>query len=134
MSEDPYLQVAAPPPVPGEGGEVVNPADGEQPPAPEESQATKVINLIKSVGTQALMMYFVMSFFKKPQQQPGDLQYLLSHSSYPHLIAQSGAVATVNSPATNLYQDGMSFDLYVFLSEQEEFGDFQVLFPCTFML
>jgi hypothetical protein len=31
-------------------------------------------------------------------------------------------------PATNLYQDGMSFDLYVFLSEQEEFGDFQVLF------
>ena len=74
MSEDPYLQVAVPPSVPGEGGEVLNPAGEEQPPAPEESQTTKVINLVKSVGTQALMMYFVMSFFKKPQQ-PGDLQY-----------------------------------------------------------
>ena len=76
MSEDPYLQVAVPPPVPVEGGEGVNPADGEQPPAPEESQDTKVINLIKSVATQALMMYFVMSFFKKPQQQQsGELQH-----------------------------------------------------------
>ena len=62
MSEDPYLQVAVPPPV--EGGEGVNPADGEQLPAPEESQATKVINLFKSAATQALMMYFVMPFFK----------------------------------------------------------------------
>ena len=135
MSEDPHLQVAVPPAVAGQGGEVLNPAVEEQPPVPEESQATKVINLIKSVGTQALMMYFVMSFFKKPQQQqPGDLHYLHSHSSQPLLLAQSGAVATVNSPATNLYQDGMSFDLYVYLSEQEEFGDFQVLFWCAFML
>ena len=75
MSEDPHLQVAVPPAEAGEGGEVLNPAVEEQPPVPEESQATKVINLIKSVGTQALMMYFVMSFFKKPEQQPGDLQF-----------------------------------------------------------
>ena len=32
----------------------------------------------------------------------------------------------MKSPATNLFQDGMSFDMYVYLSEQEEFGDFQV--------
>ena len=34
----------------------------------------------------------------------------------------------MKSPATNLFQDGMSFDMYVYLSEQEEFGDFQVCF------
>merc|ERR1740137_281218 len=58
------------------------------------------------------MMYFVMSIFKKApaQQQAGT----------------DGAVATVKSPATNMYENGMTFDLYVYLSEQEEFGDFEV--------
>merc|ERR1740137_378141 len=58
------------------------------------------------------MMYFVMSIFKKPQpQQPAETD---------------GAVATVKSSATNMYENGMTFDLYVYLSEQEEFGDFEV--------
>ena len=34
----------------------------------------------------------------------------------------------MKSPAINMYENGMTFDLYVYLSEQEEFGDFEVLF------
>ena len=73
MSEDPYLQVAGPP------AEVVNP-DGEgEPAAPEESQSTKIFNLVKSVAMQAMMMYFVMSIFKKPQpQQQGNILQVFS--------------------------------------------------------
>ena len=29
-------------------------------------------------------------------------------------------------PATNMFEDGMGFDMYVFVSEQLEFGDFHV--------
>jgi len=107
MSEDPYLQVAGPP-----ADAAVVPDGGDQPAAPEESQATKMFNMVKSVAMQAMMMYFVMSIFKKApaQQQAGT----------------DGAVATVKSPATNMYENGMTFDLYVYLSEQEEFGDFEV--------
>eukprot|EP00092_Neocalanus_flemingeri_P039654 GFUD01043186.1.p1 GENE.GFUD01043186.1~~GFUD01043186.1.p1 ORF type:complete len:633 (+),score=190.98 GFUD01043186.1:50-1948(+) len=111
MSEDPYLQVAAPPSPAGEGG-AVEPA-GEQPPPPEQSQSEKIFGTIKSVAMQAMMMYFVMSFFKgKPQEQKAG--------------SETGVTAPMKSPATNLFNDGMSFDLYVYLSEQEEFGEFQV--------
>ena len=69
MSDDPYLQVAAPLSPAGEGGAVsLAEGDHDQPP-PEESQSAKIFNTIKSVAMQAMMMYFVMSFFKKPQQQ-----------------------------------------------------------------
>ena len=72
MSEDPYLQVAGPP------AEVVNPdGEGEPAAAPEESQSTKIFNLVKSVAMQAMMMYFVMSIFKKaPAQQQGNILHL----------------------------------------------------------
>jgi len=110
MSDDPYLQVAAVPPSPAGG---MAPAEGEQAPPPEESQSAKIFNTIKSVAMQAMMMYFVMSFFKKPQQQQ-------------QAGSGTGVSTPMKSPATNLFSDGMSFDLYVYLSEQAEFGDFDV--------
>jgi len=86
-------------------------APGNQPP-PEQSQSERIFATIKSIFMQAMMMYFVMSFFKKPQQQQDG--------------SQAAASPNMKSPATNLFQDGMSFDLYVFLSEQEVFESFQV--------
>jgi hypothetical protein len=37
-----------------------------------------------------------------------------------------GAVSTGRVPATNLFQEGTLFDLYVYVSEQKEFGEFHV--------
>ena len=72
MSEDPYLQVAGPP-----ADAAVVPDGEDQPAAPEESQATKMFNMVKSVAMQAMMMYFVMSIFKKaPAQQQGNILHL----------------------------------------------------------
>jgi hypothetical protein len=35
-------------------------------------------------------------------------------------------VSTGRVPATNLFQEGTLFDLYVYVSEQKEFGEFHV--------
>lgn len=78
--------------------------------APEESTTEKVIGTIKSVGMRALIFYFFMQFFKKPATTP-----------------EGGDVAKpVRAPTTNLFSEGMSFDLYVYASEQQEFGEFKV--------
>jgi len=60
-----------------------------------------------------MMFYFIMSFFKgKQQPAPG--------------AGEAGGVAKpMRGPATNLYSEGMGFDLYVYLSEQEnDFAEF----------
>jgi len=89
-------------------------ANGQQAGAaagPEESPAAKMMETIKSVGMRALIFYFVMQFFKKPATTP------------------EGGTAVgkpVRAPASNLFSDGMSFDLYIYVSEQQEFEEFQI--------
>merc|ERR1719225_1648861 len=59
---------------------------------------------------RALIFYFVMQFFRKPVTTP-----------------EGGAPGKpVRVPASNLFTDGMGFDMYVYLSEQEVFSEFNV--------
>merc|ERR1719225_1601407 len=59
---------------------------------------------------RALIFYFVMQFFRKPATTP-----------------EGGAPGKpVRVPASNLFTDGMGFDMYVYLSEQEVFSEFNV--------
>lgn len=82
-------------------------ADGAA--APEDT-AAKVMETLKSVGMRALIFYFVMQFFRKPATAP-----------------EGGAPGKpVRAPASNLFTDGMGFDMYVYVSEQEEFSEFHV--------
>jgi len=77
--------------------------------APEDT-AAKVMETIKSVGFRALIFYFVMQFFKKPATSP-----------------EGGPPGKpVRAAATNLFTDGMGFDMYVYVSEQQEFGEFHI--------
>ena len=43
-----------------------------------------------------------------------------------NISGAGGAVSTGRVPATNLFQEGTLFDLYVYVSEQKEFGEFHV--------
>lgn len=82
-------------------------ADGAA--APEDT-AAKVMETLKSVGMRALIFYFVMQFFRKPATAP-----------------EGGAPGKpVRAPASNLFTDGLGFDMYVYVSEQEEFSEFHV--------
>ena len=69
---------------------------------------------MKSMAVRIMIFYFIMNFFKKsPQQQAG---------------STADGVSKTKAPATNLYSEGMGFDLYIYISEQEEFGEFNVSF------
>jgi len=82
-------------------------------PQNEESPTEKVFATIKSVAMRAMIFYFIMQFFKGKQNSPG-------------AGTENGVTKPMRGPATNLYTDGMGFDLYVYLSEQQEFGEFDV--------
>lgn len=91
---------AEPLPVEGEGQE-------QQPPPPQQSWMEKASGMF----FRMFMIYMVMNFFRgKKAPEAGE-----------------GGVATVGTklPSTNLFADGMSFDMYVYISEQPEFGGFQ---------
>lgn len=103
-------QVAVPPPPQGDG--VVAVQDGAPPP-PEESPTEKIFGTIKSVAMRAMIFYFIMQFFKGKAASPG-------------AEPETGLVKPMRGPATNMFQDGMGFDMYVYVSEQEEFGEFDV--------
>ena len=84
----------------GEGGE-----GGQQ-------QMPSVFETLRSVAVRAMIFYAIMSFFRKPQQQgaPGP----------------DGSPSPARAAAMNLYSEGMGFDLYVYISEQDDFNDFNV--------
>lgn len=103
-------QVAVPPPPQGDG--VVAVQDGAPPP-PEESPTEKIFGTIKSVAMRAMIFYFIMQFFKGKAASPG-------------AEPETGLAKPMRGPATNMFQDGMGFDMYVYVSEQEEFGEFDV--------
>lgn len=91
-------------------GQVAVGAAGAEAGAAPEDTAAKVMETIKSVGFRALIFYFVMQFFKKPATSP-----------------EGGPPGKpVRAAATNLFTDGMGFDMYVYVSEQQEFGEFHI--------
>lgn len=106
MSSADHQVVGAP------GSGAVAPGAQEGAPA-EENPTEKLFSTIKSVATRALIFYFIMSFFKG-KQQPSTT------------TAPDASGKPLRAPATNLFQEGMSFDLYVYISEQHEFGEFDI--------
>jgi len=101
-------QVAVNPPPDANG---VAGQDGAPAP-PEETPAEKFFGTMKSVAMRAMIFYFIMQFFKGKQQSPESTE---------------GAVSKpMRGPATNMFQDGMGFDMYVYVSEQQEFGEFHI--------
>ena len=101
-------------PSPPQAGGVVAEQDGAgAPPPPEESPTEKIFGTIKSVAMRAMIFYFIMQFFKGKTASPG-------------AEPGTGVAKPMRGPATNMFQDGMGFDMYVYVSEQEEFGEFIV--------
>ena len=62
---DPNYHQVATAPVPGDGQE----AGGDAAPAP----APSVFETLKSVAVRAMIFYFIMNFFRKPQTQTGSV-------------------------------------------------------------
>ena len=103
-----YHQVAAqPPPAPAAQDGGPPPAEGQEQP----QQIPSMFETLKSMAVRIMIFYFIMNFFKKSPQQPA---------------AGGDGVSKTRGPATNLYSEGMGFDLYIYISEQEEFGEFNV--------
>ena len=106
---DPNYHQVATAPVPGAAQEAGAAGDGAPAPAPS------VFETLKSVAVRAMIFYFIMNFFRKPQTQTG--------TTGPDGTATT---STARAHATNLYSEGMGFDLYIYVSEQEDFNDFNV--------
>ena len=106
---DPNYHQVATAPVPGAAQEAGAAGDGAPAPAPS------VFETLKSVAVRAMIFYFIMNFFRKPQTQTG--------TTGPDGTATT---STGRAHATNLYSEGMGFDLYIYVSEQEDFNDFNV--------
>jgi len=73
----------------------------------------KVMAMMKSLFMRGMVIYFVVSVFRRPAAPPPN--------------ASEGGVAVPNLPkgaATNLFTNGLLFDLHVFLSEDPEFVNF----------
>jgi hypothetical protein len=92
----------------GEGGAVA------AAPVEEEGAPQKIFGVLKSVFTRMIMFWLIMQFFKK---SPGAGEGTGSPGT---------GVSTTKHPATNLYQDGTGFDVFVYISEQMEFGEFDM--------
>ena len=85
------------------------PAEGQEQPQPQPS----MFETLKSMAVRIMIFYFIMNFFKKTPQPPAG-------------GSTADGVSRTKGPATNLYSEGMGFDLYLYISEQEEFGEFNV--------
>ena len=87
-------------------------AGGEGGDQQQQGQMPSVFETLRSVAVRAMIFYAIMSFFRKPQQQgaPGP----------------DGSPSPPRAAAMNLYSEGMGFDLYVYISEQDDFNDFNV--------
>jgi len=86
---------------------VNNPAGGENP--QQANRGESFLAITKSLIIRALIIYFITSMFRRPQQ--------------PVDVKGNGAVVT-RLPATNLYANGTVMDLYIYISENEEHPNF----------
>jgi len=107
-ADEANLQVA-----PAGGGEVG--AHGEAAPPPEEDGMQKAFGMLKSIFSRMVVFWLIMQFFKKsPTPDAG--------GSGTGVQGPGG----MRTPATNLFQEGTEFDVYVYISEQQEFGEFDM--------
>lgn len=90
--------------------DAVNREISDQREAYQPSAKEKFFSIVKSMILRGMVVYFIMSFFKRP--------------SSPSPSTVDGQVSTVRGAATNLFEDGTRFDLYAYLSEDEHFGAF----------
>lgn len=65
---------------------------------------------------RALIIYFISSFFRRPAADPA--------TTAPGAAGGTG-VSVAKVPAVNIFENGTLFDLYVYLSEAENFKDFK---------
>ena len=79
----------------------------------QPSAAEKVFATVKSLLMRGLIIYFVMTMFRRPQQTPTTA----GKGNEPAPQLPKGA-------ASNLFINGTIFDLYVYLSEDENVIDF----------
>ncbi|XP_050720980.1 putative lipid scramblase CLPTM1 [Eriocheir sinensis] len=92
----------------GEGGQ----QQGRQPTAGES-----FLSITKSLVIRAIIIYFITSFFRRPQQPTtgaGDTP-----------LEGTAAAGAGRIPASNLLKDGAALDLYVFKSESDTFSEFE---------
>lgn len=93
---------------------VERPTDGEvsADQAQQQQQPTRLESffaITKSLIVRALVIYFITSFFRRPAAPPGE---------------PGSAPATSKLQAFNLFENGTVMDMYVFLSEDEVFTNF----------
>ena len=79
----------------------------------QPSAAEKFFATVKSLLMRGLIIYFVMTMFRRPQQTPPTA----GNGNEPAPQLPKGA-------ASNLFINGTIFDLYVYLSEDENVIDF----------
>lgn len=89
------------------------PAGEEQPNPHQPSRLESFFAITKSLILRALIIYFVTSFFRRPSATPGT-----------DVNAPAGVVPN-KLPAWNLFENGTLFDMYVYLSEDIAYVDFQ---------
>lgn len=80
----------------------------------QQHQPTKLESffaITKSLIIRALIIYFITSFFRKP-----------APTTPANSVNDSGSVA--KTPAWNIFPNGTILDMYVYVSEDEEFEDF----------
>ncbi|GAB0089244.1 cleft lip and palate transmembrane protein 1 [Sergentomyia squamirostris] len=91
------------------------PAEGSAPVAQQaQQQPTKLESffaITKSLIIRALVIYFISSFFRRP-------------AATPDPAAQPGSPAAPRTSAFNYFENGAMFDLYVYISEDYNFADF----------
>lgn len=90
------------------------PAEGEQAQTAQQarqpSTAESFFAVTKSLIIRGLVIYFISSFFRKPQPTQD--------------VGTGGTPLPPKIPSLNLFENGTSMEMYVFLSENEQYPDF----------
>jgi len=73
----------------------------------QPTASEKIFAIVKSMLLRGMVIYFIMQMFRRPQPQPGT-------------GSETGAKFGKGGAATNLFENGTVFDLYVYLSEFED--------------
>jgi len=78
----------------------------------QPSAMEKFMSIVKSMMMRGLVIYFFMSMFRRQPPPSGQ-------------AGADGTVQLTKGAATNLFENGTVFDLYVYLSENQEFNGFK---------
>ncbi|KAE8750235.1 hypothetical protein FOCC_FOCC003043 [Frankliniella occidentalis] len=104
------VQDEAAAPAQADQGEVQGQQDQQQ--ARQPTGMESFFAVTKSLIIRALVIYFITSFFRKPQAPVAPTD------------SAGGVQFKGNLPAFNLFENGTAMDLYVFISESKKFSDF----------